>query len=80
MKTEREWPAFTVSKKAAASLAAGHPWVYDNEITQSPDPLPVPGGLADVLSPRGSYLGTADVQSRQPHPAAGHQPQRQRPL
>ena len=59
MKTEREWPAFTVSKKAAASLAAGHPWVYDNEITQSPDPLPAPGGLADVLSPRGSYLGTA---------------------
>lgn len=59
MKTSREWPAFTVSKKAAASLAAGHPWVYDNEITAAPDLLPEPGALADVLSPRGSYLGTA---------------------
>ena len=59
MKTSREWPAFTVSKKAAASLAAGHPWVYDNEITAVPDLLPEPGALADVLSPRGSYLGTA---------------------
>ena len=59
MKTIREWPAFTVSKKAAASLAAGHPWVYDNEISAAPDVLPKPGALADVLSPRGSYLGTA---------------------
>ena len=59
MKTTREWPAFTVSKKAAASLAAGHPWVYDNEITGLPAALPEPGGLADVFSLRGSYLGTA---------------------
>ena len=59
MKTVREWPAFTVTKKAAASLAAGHPWVYDNEITAAPDQLPEPGALADVFSPRGSYLGTA---------------------
>ena len=42
MKTSREWPAFTVSKKAAASLAAGHPWVYDNEIIAAPDPDPRP--------------------------------------
>lgn len=59
MKSPRPWPAFTVSKKAAAELAAGHPWVYENEITAAPGTLPAPGGFADVLSPRGSFLGTA---------------------
>lgn len=28
MKQAREIPAFTVTPKAARSLAAGHPWVY----------------------------------------------------
>ena len=58
MKTERPYPAFTVSKKAEASLQAGHPWVYENEITAQPDALPAPGAIADVFSSRGSWLGS----------------------
>ncbi len=58
MKTARPWPAFTVSKKAAAQLAAGHPWVYENEILAAPADLPAPGGFADAFSPSGSWLGT----------------------
>lgn len=58
MKTARPYPAFTVSKKAAAHLAAGHPWVYENEITAAPAALPAPGAIADVFSPKGSWLGS----------------------
>jgi 23S rRNA (cytosine1962-C5)-methyltransferase len=58
MKVPRSLPAFRVSRKAAAQLAAGHPWVYDNEIIAAPSELPVPGGFADVFSEKGSWLGT----------------------
>ena len=32
MKQAREFPVFTVTPKAARSLAAGHPWVYAQEV------------------------------------------------
>ena len=32
MKTERSYPRYTVTPKAAAALLRGHPWVYDAEI------------------------------------------------
>ena len=32
MKQAREFPVFTVTPKAARSLAAGHPWVYAEEV------------------------------------------------
>lgn len=57
MKAERNFPRFTVTKKAETSLRSGHPWVYDTEImsitgqTQN-------GCLVDVLSQKGTYLGT----------------------
>ncbi|MBR1739200.1 MAG: class I SAM-dependent rRNA methyltransferase [Ruminococcus sp.] len=60
MKTTREFPVFTVSKKCEASLKGGHPWVYDNEILSSPEGVEN-GCLADVLSQKGSYLGTGLV-------------------
>ncbi len=47
----------TVTKKAEASLRRGHPWVYDAEITQTIGEAEN-GGLVDVLSLKGSYLGT----------------------
>ena len=58
MKTERPYPAFTVSKKAQTSLQAGHPWVYENEITAQPGEAPAPGAIVDVFSSRGSWLGS----------------------
>lgn len=61
MKTARPYPAYTVSKKAEAAILAGHPWVYENEITAAPDPLPPNGSVADVLSAKGRYLGTGFV-------------------
>ena len=59
MKTERTFPKITVTKKAETSLRAGHPWVYDAEITDISSDGPIENGaFADVVSQKGSYLGT----------------------
>ena len=59
MKTERTFPKFTVTKKAENSLRAGHPWVYEAEITGiSPDGPIENGSFVDVVSAKGTYLGT----------------------
>ncbi|MEA5051493.1 MAG: class I SAM-dependent rRNA methyltransferase [Oscillospiraceae bacterium] len=57
MKSERIYPAVAVSKKAEASIRAGHPWVYDTEIRAAPA-MEENGCLADVFSEKGAYLGT----------------------
>ena len=57
MKNKRSFPIVTVTKKAEASIKRGHPWVYDAEITQSVGEFEN-GCLVDVLSTKGSYLGT----------------------
>ena len=57
MKTERAYPKFTVTKKAEAALTGGHPWVYDAELLGA-EGEPENGGLADVVSLKGKYLGT----------------------
>ena len=59
MKQAREIPAFTVTPKAARSLAAGHPWVYAQEVLAA-QPCEN-GALADVFSQKGSWLGTGLV-------------------
>ena len=61
MKADRGYPVYMVNKKAEASLVAGHPWVYENDILESPAQPPENGALADVVSPRGAYLGTGFV-------------------
>ena len=58
MKSARSYPAFTVTKKAEASILSGHPWVYAEEITAAPETEPANGCLVDVLSGKGRYLGT----------------------
>ena len=63
MKTQRAYPRFTVSKKAAQKLRNGEPWVYDNEITDTPEAYEN-GCLADVISEKGSYLGTGIVSEK----------------
>lgn len=58
MKNARSYPQYTVTPKAEASIVAGHPWVYADEITASPETTPENGALVDVLSRKGRYLGT----------------------
>lgn len=56
MKQAREYPQVKVSKKAEYAIIKGHPWVYFNEITEA---QPFENGeLVDVVSQKGSYLGT----------------------
>ena len=57
MKTERLYPSVTVTPKAEAAILRGHPWVYGAEIL-SMDGTPENGGLTDVRSRKGAYLGT----------------------
>ena len=63
MKTPRQLPAFTVSKKSERKLKAGHPWVYDNEIESSPESVEN-GSVVDVLSTKGTYLGSGLVSEK----------------
>ncbi len=57
MKSKRNFPIVTVTKKAEASLKKGHPWVYDAEITEAFGETEN-GCLVDVVSQKGAYLGT----------------------
>ena len=56
MKQAREYPQVKVSKKAEHAIIKGHPWVYFNEITEAQEFEN--GELVDVVSQKGSYLGT----------------------
>ena len=58
MKQPRPYPVYAVTPKAERSLTAGHPWVYGEEIIREPEVTPENGALVDVVSRRGSYLGT----------------------
>lgn len=62
MKTTREYPVFAVSKKSETKIKAGHPWVYDNEIEVTA--AAENGGLVDVVSKKGSYLGTGFLSEK----------------
>ena len=57
MKTERSYPKCTVTPKAEAAILRGHPWVYDAEVLNIEGEAPN-GGLVDVVSKKGRYLGT----------------------
>ena len=57
MKAERLYPKYTVTPKAEAAILRGHPWVYGEEIL-SAEGRTENGGLVDVLSKKGRYLGT----------------------
>lgn len=63
MKTERLYPSVTVTPKAEAAILRGHPWVYDAEIL-SMYGTPENGGLTDVRSRKGAYLGTGFLSEK----------------
>ena len=57
MKIERGYPTYTVTPKAENAIVKGHPWVYDAEILNIEGEIDN-GGLVDVISKKGRYLGT----------------------
>ena len=57
MKIERGYPTYTVTPKAENAIVKGHPWVYDAEILNIEGEM-ANGGLVDVISRKGRYLGT----------------------
>ena len=57
MKQKREFPSVTVTKKQEFSIRTGHPWVYEDELTQYPERVEN-GSLVDVFGQKGNYLGT----------------------
>ena len=61
MKT-RTLQKLTVTEKAEKALRAGHPWVYDAEVTDAQSDLE-DGLLVDVVSRKGRYLGTGFFNS-----------------
>ncbi len=62
MKQARSYPRLTITRKAQLSCEAGHPWVYDTEVL-SADPHEN-GGLVDLFSTRGRYVGTGLISDR----------------
>ena len=57
MKTERDYPRFTVTRKGCAWAAQGHPWIYAQEI-MGKSAEPENGSLADAVGENGRYIGT----------------------
>ena len=65
----RNYPQVIVSKKAARSLKAGHPWVFEGEV-RAVRPSPADGreaqngDVVDVLEENGTYQGTGLLSLR----------------
>ena len=57
MKQNRNFPFAKVTKKQEASLKKGHPWIYEDEITEVSGEIEN-GCLIDVFGSRSNYLGT----------------------
>ena len=57
MKQTRTFPYAKVTKKQELSLKKGHPWIYEDEITESSEEIEN-GSFIDVFSSKGSWLGT----------------------
>ena len=60
MKQTRSYPRAIVTPKGERAILGGHPWIYAAEVLPQSDPLPG-GGLADVVTQGGKYLGTGLV-------------------
>jgi len=57
------WPVVRISRRAAARVRAGHPWVYQSDveemIAKSGEDIAAPGSLVTVVDEKGVALGTA---------------------
>lgn len=56
MKAARPYPIVTITPKGERAIVDGHPWVYEGEVV-SVSGTPEDGGLVDVVSKKGSWLG-----------------------
>ena len=63
MKQERGYAKVTVTPKGERALTGGHPWVYEGEVV-SVEGAYENGGLVDVVSGKGRYLGTGFLSER----------------
>ena len=63
MKSNRNHPLVTVTEKGERFLRGGHVWVYDAEVT-AVSGGPQDGGIVDVVSKKGRYLGSGFFNSR----------------
>ena len=63
MKAVRPYARITVTPKGERALTSGHPWVYEGEVV-SLEGAAEDGGLVDVVSRRGSWLGCGFYNSR----------------
>ena len=57
MKTERTFTACTVTPKQEKRIRGGHPWVYEDEITEI-SAEPENGSIVDVFGRKHNYLGS----------------------
>ena len=55
MKQARPYPRIVVTRKAARSLKAGHPWVFEGEVLEA-EPC-VNGAVVDVFEENGTWQG-----------------------
>ena len=60
MKEGRGYPVFVITPKGQRWVESGHPWVYAAEVTEERGECEN-GGLADVVTQKGTYLGTGIV-------------------
>ena len=63
MKAARPYPIVTITPKGERAIVDGHPWVYEGEVL-SVSGTPEDGGLVDVVSKKGSWLGCGFFNSR----------------
>ena len=63
MKQERGFAKVTITPKGERALVGGHPWVYEGEVV-SVEGAYENGGLVDVVSGKGRYLGTGLISER----------------
>lgn len=56
----RGYSIVKISRKAEATVLAGHPWVYDSEVFDDDRTTP-DGGIVDITNQRGSYVATGFI-------------------
>ena len=56
----RGYSIVKISRKAEATVLAGHPWVYDSEVFDD-DGITPDGGIVDITNQRGSYIATGYI-------------------
>ena len=57
MKSERQYPQLTITKKGSIKAREGHPWIYEQEVLTDHSDLEN-GCLVDAVTENGRYLGT----------------------